>query len=176
MTGEIPQPERDRGPEVRLFNVDALSDDELIVLARSFREAADHEDESEPFSQTATYDNLLDRLALDVRDLATRDPERVKGLMSRCRESNVGGDQDLAVNTVSVLVHYDYEFTRDMLVSFLAGPDAHTEEDIRLMATSAIRKLMRYELTSEQSDDFNVQLVRFSYTHEPLEPARPDER
>jgi hypothetical protein len=39
--GETPRPEQKRGPEARLFNVDALSDDELIFFYRNVKAAAD---------------------------------------------------------------------------------------------------------------------------------------
>lgn len=98
MTGEIPRPERVGPPVERLFNVDALNDDELVVIYRSIKAAADVAAE-EGIEKAELGDNLCDRLALDVSDLAARDPERVKGLVNRCIMSNIRADQEFAVTT-----------------------------------------------------------------------------
>lgn len=153
--GEIPTASPELGPEVRLFNVDALSDDEIVVLFRGISAAANEGyDEAElPFDQMHTGDGLLDRLARDMRDLASRDPERVKGLVDRCARSGVVADEDLAASTVSALLPYNYEFTRDTLAFLHANAaDGTVGESVFL----EIHRLIDNELTPEQVADFDA--------------------
>lgn len=179
--GEVPRPERVNPPFERLFNVDAMSDDQVLTLFQGIY--AGHHGESSQHSDTYgeledVSDPLFYQLALSVRDLATRDPERVKNLLHRCEQSSDEIEHDVVGYTAQALIDYNYEFTRDVLISVYVGDaqrrglSAGSEGPSR----NTIRILMRDRLTPEQAADFNARIA--AHTDElwaPLEPAAPGE-
>jgi hypothetical protein len=86
-------------------------------------------------------------------------------------------DRELAVEVVSALAEYDYEFTRDTLIFCRVDEDrpaAATRGLASEAAMTEIPRLMRDRLTPEQVDDFNTRLGAHGdwFT---TRPARPDE-
>lgn len=155
MTGEIPQPERELTPEGQFFNVDAMSDDQIVAMHRGLTAIFESDD---PLSSQG--DSLLDRLAADVRESASRDPERVKSLVHRCALSHNEFDRELAVDVAPALADFDYGFTRDVLVFLRVDNDRKESRGLASEAAMVtIPKLMRDHLSAEQIEDFNARLA-----------------
>jgi hypothetical protein len=168
--------ETEHTPEVRLFNVDAMSDDQIVALYRGLTGAMESEIPGTFDSDAAGKDDrrgdaavqLLEQLDADLSGLAGRDPERVKNLAEQCASSDRTADQELALGAAISLVHYDYPFTRDTLLALhLRGSDISGEG-----AFVAIPRLMRDELTPDQVADFNAHLGASGW--EPMEPDPPE--
>jgi len=156
MTGEVPQPEQEGTPEVRLFNVDAMNDEQIILLNRALSATAEQETLEDSFAMSGS---LLNQLATDVRDLASRDPERVKQLVHRWAKSSESADREIAAEVASSVVHYDYDFVRDALIFIYAGmPDGESCLGASEVAAGAIPELIRDYLTPEQAGDFRARL------------------
>jgi len=188
MNHELPRPETSHTPEVRLFNVDAMSDEQIIVTYRGYWTVANHlgNEDTDDFDQMDIGDGLNEQVAAEVRDLASRDPERVKQLVTRTTASQEDSDQDLAANAAPALLNYDYAFTRDTLISITMG-EAYERCVSRGISSSdsgsgyasetalgLMRELMRDRLTPEQIADFQAHAAAFDPGW-PLEPARPEE-
>jgi hypothetical protein len=173
-----PRPETYETPErVPLFNVDDMSDAQIIVTNRALWMAADYGiQDGDSFDQMLTGDNLHIKLANDVRDLASRDPERVKNLITVCAYSGIEHDQELAAKSVRGLVGYDYGFTTDILLSMLTEPDGYRKfNDLAETARDEVRLMMRDNMTPEQIDAFNARYLRYGDDRDqPIQPAEPD--
>jgi hypothetical protein len=129
MQHEAAFPERSHTPDAPLFNLDAMSDREITVMYRGLAAAGDEIEESgEEPSHLNTGDGLLNFLTEEVRWVATRDPERVKGLVQGLAASEDDADRDFAARTARSLVHYDYEFTRDVLFQLMDEERADASE------------------------------------------------
>jgi hypothetical protein len=87
----------------------------------------------------------------------------VKNLVSRCATSDDVVDIYFATSTAGSLVHHDYEFTRDTLLSIFVDPDRTASGEASERAMFQIEALMRGELNPEQVEDFNAQIVRYGY-------------
>jgi hypothetical protein len=167
---ELPRPETSYVPETPLFNVDAMSDEQIIVLYRGLISIYESEEVMVEHSEhEGVADGILTRLEADLSDLTSRDPERVKNLVANCVESVNESDHELALNVVTSLVDYDYSFTRDALLSLSMG-SGHVSEgaDMRV-----IPRLMRDRLTEDQIADFNARLRAAG--NEPIDPAQPED-
>ena len=159
MTGEQlqppVQPERGYQPPEGLFNVDAMSDEQIVLMSRSF-DAMARSLRDEPGNDDCVYDNMFEGLAADVRGLAARNPERVKGLVRATIRSNCPSDQELASYVVPGLIDHDYYFTREALIYLYCDTgDSQASE----AAYAAICKLAKERLTPEQRADFNACLT-----------------
>jgi hypothetical protein len=127
MAGEVPRPEREWQPRTGLFNVDAMSEDEIVILYRSLALLVEQvQDESG--DEDTVGNEMWEVLAADVRGLVARDPERVKNLVHRCTMSHKAVDREFAAYTAASLIDYDYSFTRDALVFLEAVPDRESVE------------------------------------------------
>jgi hypothetical protein len=156
MHESTPRPERENAPYQRLFNVDAMSDEQVLTLFSGIQ-GASRGDPAE------TADPLFYQLALSVRDLASRDPERVKFLLHRCEQSDDDVEHQVVGYAAQALIDYDYRFTRDVLVSAFVG-DAQNRshsEVAQEASRSAIKILMRDHLTPEQAADFNARIAAY---------------
>ena len=156
MTHETPQPERERQPESGLFNVDSMTDEQIKLMGRSIDATARSLREAEGGSDDA-YDRMWEALAADVRNLAERDPERVKNLIDEAARGSDPADRELAAATAPGLLDYDYGFTREALVYLFADEDRMAEAASET-ARSEMRKLAEGRLTPEQVADYNSRL------------------
>lgn len=148
------QEEVERTPEVQLFNVDAMLYEQIIVLHRGLMEVADRgRQESDTFDTMDIGDRMNEQLYPAVRNLATRDPERVKQIIEHGLASRVTADQELVGRTLESLVHYDWEFTRDTFVRFTVNKGHEFDGDAAYAAHCRLSILMRDTLTPEQTDD-----------------------
>lgn len=163
MSHEVPNHEREGNRNIALFNVDVMTDDDIVVLYRGISTIADHHPHTtDQFDPTTTGDDMCDRLASEIRALAARDPERVKQLVHRAAFSVDSYDRSLAANSVVGLVQYDWEFTRDVIVHLavdhdnprIVGEGLHYES-----ISDAINSLRNEVLDPEQLDDLNARLV-----------------
>lgn len=165
MNHEAAYPETSHTPEAQLFNVDAMSNEQIVVLYRGLYGIFVNET-GEDEENSSTANDMLDQLEHELRELTTRDPERTKQLVADCMQSDRESDEDIASSVVRSLVHYDYTFTRDTLIAFLTderlGPEG---------AIISVPRLMRDDLTPDQIDDFNAHLQ--ARGHDPIEPAAP---
>jgi hypothetical protein len=172
MTHEVPQPERENTPAAQLFNVDAMSDEQIIAVFRGLeglefptREVAD------------IVDGLFKQMAADMHDLVSRDPERVRNLVHRCEQSNDDASQLFSAYVAPVLVYYDYEFTRDTLISLSPIGEAARRNPGGIAGDIAqweTEDLMRDHLTPEQIADFQAHAALID-SGWPLEPSLPDQ-
>lgn len=170
MTGEIPQPERYVRPEARAFNVGAMSDEEITIIFRALDHLGDKPFGPDgPDHEISISDSLWEKLADDVRDLAARDPERVKGMVQGWATSEHAVDREFAASTTRSLIRYDYAFTRDTLVNLFVSEERLIGGISLLEAAMwSIENLMRDELTPEQIADFNASIT--AQGHDPLSP------
>ncbi|WP_406176086.1 hypothetical protein [Streptomyces sp. NBC_00996] len=147
------QPEREVEPRVGLFNIEAMSDEQVTLMARSLAAMSDTLGEID--TQNAC-NAMLEGLGADVRSLAQRNPERVKGLVETTMRSDCPSDQELAAYAVAGLIDHDYSFTREALVYLYCDTqDSYASE----AAYNAICKLANERLTAEQRADFNACLT-----------------
>jgi hypothetical protein len=180
MPNETPRPETYRTPETSIFNVEAMSNEQIVVLYRGLATIFDATLDSDvmPNSSTGSRDQqgydvynaaggMMDQLRADLRGLTPRDPERVKELVGKCAQSENEDDHDLAVEVVPSLLHHDYAFTRDTLISLL---DSNLAGDSVILI---IPRMMRDQLNQYQIEDFNAHLQ--ARGEEPMSPARSDE-
>ena len=178
MAHEASQPETSHTPETRLFNVDAMSDDQIVVLNRGMWAVADEIIGDKLFTQEVDF-FVHERVGDEVRGLAASDPARVKRLVERLTLSDVGVDHKLAAQVVPELIDFDYAFTRDTLISIYIGNTyeqmrvKHDPHDASETADDQISYLMRDHLTPDQIADFQRHAA-FYDPDMPLEPARPD--
>src|SRR5882672_583845 len=148
----VQKPELEKTPESRLFNVDAMSDEEIVTLSRGllamFNEGPGGEDFLDP---SIIGDKLRDKLVSEVQDLGTRDPERVKNLAHKCARSQNEADQEFAAYVAPGIAHFDYDFARDVLVYLMLDPEDQRNSigwgPIREVARDKIAELMRDQLT-----------------------------
>jgi hypothetical protein len=170
MAAEIPQPERERNPEATLFNVDAMTDEQITVLRRGLNELSEAisqaENSNERNDEIGVSDNLWERLADEVGGLVERDPERVRGMVQRLALSRYTDDRAFAGHVAPHLLDHDYEFTRDVLVFLANGETMPNDlitsagsEEYDMDAIQRIAVLMRDRLTPEQSADFNSRIT-----------------
>jgi hypothetical protein len=181
MSAEIPQPERDSGPEVRLFNVDAMNDDQIIVLYRGVYSAGDirasEARERGLLGQVSVADELCDHLTAAVRDIAAHDPQRVRSLVEFCAHSSEKADRDFAACTVRSLAPHDYEFARDTLISFMLDErqQRRSWDSVAEAAEDEASIMMRDHTTAEQVADFNARLLAYGEHGDVIHPAPPVE-
>ncbi|MBF6171293.1 hypothetical protein [Nocardia blacklockiae] len=115
------------------------------------------------------------KLSYEVRDLTSRDPERVKKLVADCMNSEIASNWDLAVDIVDSLAQHDWPFTRDALVIMGVNPVMKIGDELAYTGVVAGRKLsvlMRDELTPEQIDDLQERYRAAGGEHE-LRAAPP---
>lgn len=165
--------------------MDAMSDEQIVVLFRGLYLAeGEGNQDSDPFDQFVVASRIWGKVVDEVTDLASRAPERVRNLVAKCASSEDATDRDLAAFTAQSLVHYDYYFTRDTLISLIVDNFNLTHATYSYAAETAresIGYLMRDELTPEQAADFNDEyrrrgehVVHVGYI--PIEPALPEEQ
>ncbi|MGV9679324.1 hypothetical protein ACWDSJ_28935 [Nocardia sp. NPDC003482] len=184
MSHEIPQQpareEVEQTPEVRLFNVDAMSGEQVIVLSRALWE---HDG---PLGEdTGTSDEMVEAFWGELRGMVKRRPEHLRNIVWQCVESQNPVDWLLAGEVANGLVHYDWPFCRDVLVkvmnkysSSLNGKAAMAAEHAEESAFQRASELMRDELTPEQSAELvNAYEEAGSGPYGiPLEPAHPERK
>jgi hypothetical protein len=167
---------------MRFFNVDAMSDEEIIVLHRGLWAVAERGNEdTDAFDQMQVGDGLHEQVAAEVCDLASRDPERVKQLVARTMSSQEDHDQVLAAKAVPGLLSYDYVFTRDTLMSLSSAGELgqrnreHTDGMVFAPETAEdeIGRFIRDDrLTPEQVADFQAHATEID-SHWQLGPIPP---
>jgi hypothetical protein len=168
MNHEIPRPETSHTPEISLFNVDAMSDEQIIVLSRGLTGVLDSEEVGGGRRHGDTAAGMLAQLDTDLSGLASRDPERIRGLIEQCVQSDMVADHELALGMAPSLVGYDYTFARDTLISIRIDGVGGAEEE----AMMRIPRIMRDQLTPDQTADFNAHLQ--ARGEEPVIPDGPD--
>src|SRR5262245_23191139 len=118
MTGEVPKEEQYRRPERGLFDVDAMSDDQIVALGRALdREHLRLCDEGDLSDVSEVTAHLITSLGTEIGDMTARNPDRGKALLQRLAQSDNDHDLNVAINASIVLGLVDYEYTRDMLLS-----------------------------------------------------------
>ena len=179
MAHETSRPEADKTTEAPLFNVDALDNEQIRVLYQALDAMAPVEEDMSLADETTRRerevgDALWEKLGVEVRDLASRDPERVKELVSHSAQGDKT-DREFAAVTANSLIDHDYSFTRDTLVALYVDESEWSSESSRMWAGGAIARLMRDKLTADQIVDFNAQIG--TYGRDKVTPAAPgDER
>ncbi len=166
---EAARPEAYQTPESSIFNVEAMSDEQIILLHRGLTSAFDSEEVASGIRDKDIAEGMVSQLRSDFGNLASRDPERVKRLVEWCMHSDKGYDHEFAETIAPSLVAHDYPFVRDTLISLSIDGLEMASEGTFL----TIPRLMRDHLTPEQVADFNAHLeVRGA---DPMSPARPDQ-
>ncbi|WP_280351492.1 hypothetical protein [Nocardia abscessus] len=166
-----------------------MSDEQIIVMYRGIRLATERGQKDDGLNLMSTGDGLFARFAREVGELGASNPERLKTMVRWLTEGRPIGkagdpdpDREFAARIVPGLIDYDYEFTRETLVSLTVDEDGtycdSVESWVPDTAEIEIRRLMRDHLTAEQIADFNLCLASLPRRlHEdfwPLEPAPPD--
>ena len=161
MTHEVPTPEQERPLIPGMFNVEAMSDEHIAITYRALFDAWGATGTSEvDADEFDAFRVVPESLALDVRNLAVRDPMRVRSLVQKLIATPNAADRNLAAETVESLLDFDYAYTRDALIYL----DAHGSDglDDNSWVTESARfrlwELRDSRLTPEQVADFNVRL------------------
>lgn len=144
-----------------------MSDDQIVMLYRGLTGVLDF-GELGGLRHHEVVGGMLDQLRAGLGGLTSRDPERMRNLVEQCRQSEHTADQELASDVVPTLVHYDYAFTRDTLISLWFDGAEFASEGAYLK----IPDLMRDELTPDQIADFNMYIQARGW--DPVEPSRPE--
>ncbi|MFJ8252975.1 hypothetical protein [Streptomyces sp. NPDC094466] len=135
-----------------------MSDEQITYMARSLDAMASSVHDA-PDDSESVYDGMFEGLAADVRSLAERDPERVKGLVNALAHSEKSADRELAVTTAESLIDYDYLFAREALLYLYLDPMGHEDTGgVWDAAVDVLHRLGQEKLTPEQYADFNARL------------------
>lgn len=146
------RPEGYPGPG--LFNVGAMSNDQIVMLGR----ALDREDirltgktqQLDPLNMTA---GMIEHLGSDIAQMVTSDPERGRDFLSNLARSEVVNDRNLAAAAaVPLALNGEYEFARDVLL--IAQQADRSQGDVGLAdgRASDLVKLLR-QTRPDQADD-----------------------
>jgi hypothetical protein len=110
-------PEREPQTERNPFNIEAMTNEDVIETGRTLAAAADELDDS----PTATdLDDLWEELQRAVRQLPERDIDRARQLLSEQMASGNPHDLEAAAEWVEGFLEYDYELARDTLIRIYA--------------------------------------------------------
>ncbi|BCK57869.1 hypothetical protein NWFMUON74_56410 [Nocardia wallacei] len=137
-----------------------MTDEQIIVLHRGIGVAANRGEyrEEDGFNAMVVGDSISENIWMSLRQLAERQPDRVKRIVEKCANSDIEEDWDLPANAVSGLVDQDYPFVRDTLIRFITDRSYGTA-----IATDgaerAAEKLIRDRLTDGQIADFNYHYI-----------------
>ena len=150
MTGELPpQPERDTTPEYELFNLDAMTDEQVILTGRAYLGESDRLSECGDAESVSVAEDMADRLGTDLGRLALRNPERARGVITRLATAEVGDehrvDRELAALWVPQLIAIDYEFTKRILLAL-------QETDVMDMAILVVQDLIGRSTPDQAAD------------------------
>lgn len=165
-------PEMESVHETPLFDLDAMTDDEIIVTHRAITQLANAGPRSsDGFDAQFISDSLGDRLSRQVVELGARAPERVKAILARCLRSDLESDGELIPPAAAGIVSSNYELARDSLISYLVRPEVTYAPEI---ARGFASDMMRDSMTPEQVADFNSRyLAAGGYVA--LQPSRTEE-
>ncbi|WP_338773036.1 hypothetical protein V7968_16345 [Nocardia vulneris] len=166
--------ERERSPpQERLFNAEAMTDDQLILLQRGIRDSQRRFEPTVDFPSDEISDGLHLAFFDSIRDLATRAPERVRGLTERCKASETPEDWWFGAEAAASLIHHDFEYTRDALVGMVVDPRIGDDDFTAylMIHETIIPDLMRDHMTPEQIQDFNVHLAVTGYPYLLFSPS-----
>jgi hypothetical protein len=166
MMHEAPRPETYQAPEASIFNVEAMGDEQIILLHRGLISAHDSEDIASGKHDRDVADSMLSQLRAELGALASRDPRRVRGLVEQSMQSDKGYDHEFAQRVAPSLLDYDYEFVRDTMISLSTDGSELASEGAYL----AIHEEIRDRLTPEQVADFNAHLE--ARGEHPMQPDR----
>ena len=124
-----PKPERENTAEAKLFNVDAMSDDQIVALYRAFEQKCG---EMYPgldgrINEGNMAQDLLNRLVAEAAGLASRDWERVENLVTAAMHSTDEMTGCLAAEVAGALAPTHYSFARDVLITLAAARDERGE-------------------------------------------------
>ncbi|MFJ3896849.1 hypothetical protein [Streptomyces sp. NPDC090083] len=128
-----------------------MSDEEIVMVYRGLDAVTDTEISCE---EDDLKQNLINRLCRELGDLATRDWERVKNLVSTAAQSENEIVGCFAVDVAAALVRTNYEFARDTLVALDVARD-----DRSVQVSSQFCNLFQSGvLTPEQAADLEARL------------------
>lgn len=149
---QIPKEETERTPEVRLFNVDAMSGEQVIVLHRALALAGDTSGpEGDIVNHSTVGDEMIAALHKEVMQLP---PERLWVVVKQCNLSKEAADWMLAAYAARRLAPQDQELAIETLFSIatIQHPDEMIDELARDAAHDSLELLMRDQLTAEQNE------------------------
>jgi hypothetical protein len=95
-------------PPAGLFNVDAMTDGQIVSMGTAFDRGISREDESRA-GPTEGPDTLLEHLGSDLAQLAMRDPDRGLALLGRLAQSDDASERRIALAACPPLVRLNYE-------------------------------------------------------------------
>lgn len=165
--------ERERSPPEAFFNVDVMSDDQVVVLHRALFEATiDFESPNAEFSPGDIVETMHWTLLGEARNMAEYDPDRVRRIAEWCGQSDESADWLLGAQAACGLVHMDYPYTRDTLVMYATDSKYHNSYLRQYAMYDIVSELMRDHMTPEQIEDFNTHAAA-SGERQPFSPALP---
>jgi hypothetical protein len=168
-------PESGRQPEMPLFNLDVMSDEQIIVLYRGASGMADlGPQDNDQFDQVSIGSYLCDKLAAEVADLAARDPERVKELAGQLFASDKEADRELAAHAAASIARYNLVFSISTLISLMLKQECVGDFGWET-AHDKISILMRDHMTPDQVESLRAHLAGLGSDFKHIEPALPDE-
>ncbi|MFI5558506.1 hypothetical protein ACIA2T_04440 [Amycolatopsis japonica] len=146
----IANSEHEKNPERRrLFDLEAMGNQEIIDLGRALSLAAEAKD-VEPADEER-FDNLWRQLQANVADLPSQDLDRARELLITQASSDNEHDHDAAASLACTFHDYDYEFTRDILVQLYNNvPNEYI--------IGRVHELLEHRLTPEQRADYEGRL------------------
>ena len=155
-----PQPEREPLPSYSVFNLDAMTDEQILTTGRAFYALmeARYEDRAQ-VKMTQTMANVLSD---DFRTLAARHPNRARGIVDHLIALREGQphhgapDDDLSLATYWSLriAPVDYEFTKSRLLHLGKMRGAFD-------AVASASSSLEYYVTPEQYADWEEAFDEF---------------
>jgi hypothetical protein len=158
MASEIPQPERYRRPEGGVFNLFAMTGDQVVALGRALFALAyakvEQNGEGTPMKDAGDY--MWHALAVDIGRTAAQHSEHGRKLLLTLTTSDHDHDLKLAANALPTVAESDYELARDTLLALDRHvselPDSEADVPVSLAVFLAV-DYMCEELPSEQSTE-----------------------
>lgn len=137
-----------------------MSDAQIAETYIALWERVDSEFNTLSLERQQASEDMLDRYAADLRDLARIDPQRLRNLLAGFMTERTASLVPAVATTVESLVDYDYLFTKNALIwvlkaefSFAGDPNAPDYAWER--ALEATMRLLRHRLSPEQVADFH---------------------
>jgi hypothetical protein len=151
MTEAIPErPERDTSPEYRLFNLDAMTDEQIVITGRGYLAESDRLSNLADHQAMDAVDEVRELLHKDFGRLVHRNPERARRIISGLIVDMDGVahrlDRELAATLAPGIAPVDYEFAKQTLLR-LCNTDAF---DSAVSCGNALLECV----TPEQAEDF----------------------
>ena len=151
-------PERESQVERNPFNIETMTNEEIIGLGRTLAAAADKLSSEDEPPEAGQLEAIWESLQRAVRKLPSRDIERARRLLSEQMASGNPHDIEAAAEWVEGFLQYDYELARDTLIRIYTDGSLAGHEIAFEIIAQRLNGVER-QLTPEQRADFEAKLA-----------------